>query len=148
MKSALDRFPLQRISSILRHASGWRGVVMRGDREQVQGNGKSLATCTEGVRGFGRSDLISRGYVATSPLFRSFISSKFSRNESKRDRKRVVEVKSGLRGSESRVLHGPNLAFKALNQTGLQDSTKAVVLGSLLGDCTLHIVKGEDTLYI
>jgi len=146
MKSALDSIPLHRISSILRQASGWHGIGMCCDREQVQGTGRSLAKFTEGVGGFERSDSSVRGYVATSPLFRSFISSKYSRIESKRDRKRVVAVKSASAGPESRVVHGANLAFKALNQTGLQESTKSVVLGSLLGDCTLQIVKGEYIL--
>lgn len=139
MKSALDRFSLQIISPVLRHS---RGIGMW---EQIQGNQAALTETS--VRGFERSDGSVRGYVATSPLFRSFISSKYSRNESKRDRKRVVKVKDE-KSTGSRVRHGPNLAFKALNQTGLHDSTKAVILGSLLGDSTLRISKGEYTLYI
>lgn len=135
MKSALERLPLQRLSLIWRQASGWQGFC---DREEVQGNGRASI---EGVCGLKGS---VRRYVATSPLWKSFISSKYSRIESKRDRKRVGEVKSNSKGSESRVLHGPNLAFKALNDIGLTDSTKAVVLGSLLGDCSLRIVKGEN----
>lgn len=133
MKSAANRFSMQKISSILRYSSGWRAIGMYSD---VQ------ATCTEDVHGFDRSDGSVRGYVATSPLLRSFISSKYSRNESKRVRNQVVEVKHQ---PVSKVRHGPNLAFKALNHTGLLDSTKAVILGSLLGDSTLDIAKGKHT---
>ncbi|KAG0608867.1 hypothetical protein M758_8G139100 [Ceratodon purpureus] len=144
MKAALGSFSLGKIPSILRRSSVWGGVCSDGQRwvEETLGRfsgGEFVGSSSgEGVRSF----------VATSSLLRSRIQSKYSRNEPKGGRE-VGGAGGGkggglVLGPGSKVRHGPNLAFKALNQTGLQESTKSVVLGSLLGDSTLHVAKGEN----
>lgn len=150
MRAALGNVSLQRISSILRHSSGFRGVWNVGgwsDGETaIVGNVGCSERCTGGFAGLSSEETGIRWFGATSFLSGSRILSKYSRRYPKVDRKQVVEVKvgrSGLGPGSSRVRHGPNLAFKALNQIGLKDSTKAVVLASLLGDSTLQIVTGE-----
>ena len=148
MKAARERFLLRRISSGLRYSSVWEAVCNGGacsERERAQ---EWLDNSAGGLIGVQRRGLSSEGglrwFVTTSSLSGTRVSSKHSRDYPKVDRRGAVGVKAGgsVLGPGSRVRHGPNLAFKALNQTGLQDSTKAVVLGSLLGDSTLHIVKG------
>lgn len=149
MKAAVNSFSLRKFSSIFRHSSGWRAACSDGG-ERAQGNVERLERCTGAFIGLQRQDLSCgsspRWFTSTPSLSRSRIPSKYSRNQPRADRKGTVEATdrgSGL-GPRSKVRHGPNLAFKALNQTGLQDSTKSVVLGSLLGDSTLNIAKGEN----
>jgi hypothetical protein len=150
MKAAVNSFSLRKFSSIFRHSSGWRAACSDGG-ERAQGNVERLERCTGAFIGLERRDLTSgsspRWFTLTPPLSRSRIPSKYSRNQPRADRKGTVEAtdRGSALGPRSKIRHGPNLAFKALNQTGLQDSTKSVVLGSLLGDSTLNIAKGKHS---
>lgn len=148
MIAALEFFSSRKLPSVVRLSCGWRGVFNAGmecsDRERFQYGRGCSESFAEGFFALERSKLELgvgvRWFVATSSLFR--IASKFSRSSPKVERSLGVEGNDERSGLGSKVRHGPNLAFKSLNQTGLQDSTKSVILGSLLGDSTLQIVKG------
>lgn len=84
------------------------------------------------------------GFAATFPLERTYVSDRLSRVYPKVDRKsaaKSLDVDTELPPGQG-LSQPPDLRFKRLNQTGLKQTTKAIILGSLLGDGHLRILKG------
>lgn len=92
--------------------------------------------------GGGSGEVRSFGWLATTaPRLRMYVSNRLSRVYPKVDRVKRPEDDDAM-PFEKGQFRPPNLERKRLSQIDMKETTKGIILGTLLGDGSLRILKG------